>query len=110
MKLILLYGDEDDDEVVVAVECLDSLLCDEWIVVLADWEDFVDLVVLREGDRIEVEDGNLCKFGLDSDCKLTVDVESGPGVFIEEEKLWQVLHRIGTDFSWPIINGIQKIN
>lgn len=47
----------------------------------------MDLFVLREGDRIEGDGAILCKFGVDSVLKSTVDVEIEPGVLIEEEKL-----------------------
>lgn len=104
--MLLLYGKDDDgDEVFLVAECL---WCDEWCAVSVDWEDLVDFDVLREGDRVDSDVAVAWNFEIGSDFKLRVDAESESDFFIEEENLWQVvLHRIGTDFSWPIIiNGV----
>lgn len=76
---ILLY---DDDEVDDAVESRDDLVCDVFSVILDDWDDLVDLVVLREGERTG-EGAVLCV--VDDVGRLLVDADSDAEVLIEEE-------------------------
>lgn len=77
---ILLY---DDDEVDDAVESRDDLVCDAFNVILDDCDDFVDLVVLRDGERT----GEGAVFSVEDDDvgRLLVDVDSDAEVLIEEE-------------------------
>lgn len=77
---IVLY---DDDEVDDAVESRDDLVCDVFNVFFDDCVDFVDLVVLRDGERT----GEGAVFNVEDDDvgRLLVDVDSDAEVFIEEE-------------------------
>lgn len=77
---IVLY---DDDEVDDAVESRDDLVCDVFNVIFDDCVDFVDLVVLRDGERT----GEGAVFNVEDDDvgRLLVDVDSDAEVFIEEE-------------------------
>lgn len=72
----------DDDDAVDAVECRDDLVCVVFNVFFDDCDDFVDFVVLREGDRTG-EGANLC---VEDDVgRLLVDADSDAEAFIEEE-------------------------
>lgn len=81
--VLLLYGQdgEDGDEFFLVAECL---WCDEWFVVLVDWEDFVDFAVLREGVRVDGDGAVLWNFEIGPDFKLRVDAVSESGSFTKE--------------------------
>lgn len=76
---ILLYDDDDVDD---ALECRDDRVCDVFNMVFGECDDFVDLVVLRDGERTG-EGAVLCVEDVVG--RLLVDADSDAEVFIEEE-------------------------
>lgn len=77
------FDDDDDDVLVVVVESRDDFVWDVFNVFLDDCDDFVDLVVLREGERTGM--GAVLCVEDDDDGRLLAEVDGDAEDLFEEE-------------------------